>query len=109
MVLFNRGYRVAYIPIEVQKRVGKSAVSITTGLDTLILILRLAALLDPLRVFIPISALIGGAGICWGIPYALAGRGVSIASMIAIVTAILLFWLGVLCDQISQLRLERFE
>jgi hypothetical protein len=45
----------------------------------------------------------------WGIPFALAGRGVSVGAMLAIVTAILLFGLGLLCDQISQLRLERFE
>jgi len=29
--------------------------------------------------------------------------------MLAIVTAVLLFSLGLLCDQISQLRLEKFE
>jgi hypothetical protein len=29
--------------------------------------------------------------------------------MLAIVTAVLLFGLGLLCDQVSQMRLERFE
>ncbi|MBI1878579.1 MAG: glycosyltransferase family 2 protein, partial [Chloroflexi bacterium] len=109
ITLLNRGYKVAYIPIEIKKRVGKSTVVLSTGLDTLILILRLASLFDPLRVFIPISLIIGAIGILWGIPYTLLGRGVSIGAMLAIVTAILLFGLGLLCDQISQLRLERFE
>lgn len=109
MALLSRGYSVAYVPIQVKKRVGKSTVSVTTGLDTIILILRIAALFNPLRVFIPISLLIGLVGLAWGIPYALVGRGVSVGSMLAIVTAILIFGLGMLCDQISQLRLERFE
>lgn len=109
MALLSRGYSVAYVPIQVKKRVGKSTVSVATGLDTIILILRIAALFNPLRVFIPISLLIGLVGLVWGIPFALAGRGVSVGSLLAIVTAILIFGLGLLCDQISQLRLERFE
>jgi hypothetical protein len=109
MVLLSRGYSVQYMPIHIQKRVGKSTVTVATGLDTIILILRMAALFNPLRIFIPISFIIGVIGIIWGIPYAIAGFGVSVGSMLAIVTAILLFSLGLLCDQISQLRLERFE
>jgi glycosyltransferase involved in cell wall biosynthesis len=109
MALLSRSYSVTYVPIQVEKRVGKSTVSITTGLDTIILILRVASLFNPLRIFVPSSLLIGLTGLVWGIPFALAGRGVSVGAMLAIVTAILLFGLGLLCDQISQLRLERFE
>jgi glycosyltransferase involved in cell wall biosynthesis len=109
MTLLTRGYRVAYAPIEVNKRAGQSTVSVSTGLDTIILILRIATLFDPLRIFVPVSLLSGSVGILWGLPIALAGRGVSVGAMLAIVTAILLFGLGLLCDQISQLRLERYE
>jgi glycosyltransferase involved in cell wall biosynthesis len=109
IALVSRGYKVGYAPITIQRRLGKSTVTLNTGLNTLILILRIASLFDPLRLFIPTSALIGAVGVLWAIPYAMLGRGVSIGAMLAIVTAILLFGLGLLCDQISQLRLERFE
>jgi glycosyltransferase involved in cell wall biosynthesis len=110
MALFNRGCSVAYIPIEVNKRIGKSTVSIGTGIDTLILILRIAVLFDPLRLFIPISVSIGLVGAVWNIPYFLSGRGIiSTGSTMTILTAVLVFGLGLLCDQISQLRLERYE
>jgi hypothetical protein len=109
MAFFNRGFNVAYVPIEVEKRIGKSTVSLSTGLETIILILRIAALFDPLRVFIPISLFVGLVGVLWGIPYTLLGNGISVGSMLAIVTATLLFSLGLICDQISQLRLERYE
>ncbi len=109
MALLSRGYNVAYIPIDVEKRVGKSTVSIATGLDTIILIMRIASLFNPLRIFLPASILAGMAGIVWGVPIALAGQGISVGSMLAIVTSILLFGLGLICDQVSQLRLERFE
>ncbi len=109
MALLCRGYEVTYVPIQVQKRIGKSTVSVRTGFDTIILILRIATLFNPLRIFIPASVIIGAAGIAWGTQFLIARLGFSIGSMLAIVTGILLFGLGLLCDQISQLRLERFE
>lgn len=109
IAFFTQGYTVEYIPIQLQKRVGKSTVSVSTGFQTLMLIIRLAALFAPLRVFLPLSLLAGLVGLGWGIPYALSGRGISVGAMLAIVTAVLLFALGIICDQISQLRLERYE
>jgi len=109
MALLDRGYNVCYVPIQIEKRVGRSTVTLKTGLDTLILILRVACLFNPLKVFIPASLIIGAIGIFWGIPYALMGRGISVGSMLAIVTSTLFFALGLICDQISQLRLERYE
>jgi glycosyltransferase involved in cell wall biosynthesis len=109
MAFFNRGHKVDYVPIQVEKRTGKSTVSVRTGFETIILVLRLATLFDPLRVFIPLSIFFGIAGFSWGIPYALAGYGLSVGAMLAFVTALLMFTLGLVCDQVSQLRLERYE
>ena len=109
LALLSRGYDVAFTPITVAPRAGRSTVSLRAGLDTIVLILRIAALFEPLRIFVPASLLSCLAGVLWGIPYALAGRGVSVGALLAIVTGILLFGLGILSDQISQLRLERYE
>jgi glycosyltransferase involved in cell wall biosynthesis len=109
LALLSRGWRVVYVPITVRPRTGRSTVTIVTGLETIILILRIVSLFNPLRVFVPAAALTAGVGILWGVPIALAGRGISVGSMLAIVTAVILFALGLICDQISQLRMERFE
>lgn len=111
MALLTRGYGVQYVPIDVGPRKGKSksTVSVATGFDTLVLALRISTLFNPLHVFVPASLFCASIGIFWGIPYALAGRGVSVGSMLAIVTALFLFSFGLISDQISQLRLERFE
>jgi glycosyltransferase involved in cell wall biosynthesis len=109
MAFLTRGHVVTYIPIETEQRVGKSTVRVSTGFEILVLIIRLATLFDPLRVFLPASLFIGFCGLVWGVPYALMGFGVSVGSELLIVTAILLFGLGLLCDQISQFRLERYE
>lgn len=109
LALFTRGYDITYVPIRIQKRIGKSTVSLATGFSTIILILRIATLFEPLRIFLPMSFLTAGIGILWGVPYLLFGRGISIGALLALVTALLVFFLGLLCDQISQLRLERYE
>jgi glycosyltransferase involved in cell wall biosynthesis len=109
IALLTEGYYVNYIPIQVRKRQGKSTVSFSTGMQTIILIIRIAALFDPLRIFLPLSAMIALIGILWGVPYLLLGNGISIGAMLAIVTSVLIFCLGILCDQISQLRLERYR
>lgn len=109
MVLHSQDHNVAYIPIQVEKRTGKSTVSIVTSFDTIILILRIASLINPLRIFVPISLFVGLAGILWGVPIVLNGRGVSVGTMLAISTSILLFGIGLLCDQVSQLRMERYR
>jgi glycosyltransferase involved in cell wall biosynthesis len=109
LALMSRGWRVVYVPFDILPRRGTSTVSVVTGLETIVLILRIVALFHPLRVFVPAAAVIGAGGIIWGLPIALVGRGISVGSMLAIVTAVILFALGLLCDQLSQLRLERFE
>jgi glycosyltransferase involved in cell wall biosynthesis len=109
LALLSRGWRVHYVPITVRQRRGNSTVSVRTGLETMVLVIRVISLFHPLRVFVPAALAIGTMGLVWGIPIALMGRGVSVGSMLALVTAVILFALGLLCDQISQLRLERFE
>jgi glycosyltransferase involved in cell wall biosynthesis len=110
LAFHNRKYDVIYVPIQVEKRYsGQSMVSVGTGLDTFILILRIASLFDPLRIFVPLSVSIGLLGICLGIYYIITAFTISGAPILLIVSSLILFTLGLLCDQISQLRLERFE
>lgn len=109
MALLCRGYGVEFLPIEVRRRVGRSTVTMRTGFDVILLVLRLATLFNPLRIFLPASVLCVAGGIAWGTRYALAGQGVTVASMLAILTGVLLFALGLVCDQVAQLRLERYE
>lgn len=107
--LASRGYRVEFVPIQVERRVGKSSVSVATGFQTILLILRLASLFNPLRVFLPLALLFIVGGAAWTVPYLLRGQGVTVAAMLSVLTGVTLFGLGLICDQVAQLRLERFE
>jgi glycosyltransferase involved in cell wall biosynthesis len=107
--LASRGYRVEFVPIQVERRVGKSTVSVATGFQTILLVLRLASLFNPLRVFLPLSLFFITLGCVWAIPYVLEGEGLTVLAMFFVFTGVLLFGLGLICDQVAQLRLERFE
>lgn len=109
LALMSRGYGVDFIPITVEKRIGKSTVSLRTGFDTILLILRLMTLFNPLRIFLPMSIICIVAGFAWGIPHVIMRAGITVGSVLAIITGILLFALGLICDQVAQLRLERYE
>lgn len=109
VALASRGYRIDFVPIKVEPRVGKSMVSIGTGFQTILLVLRLASLFNPLRVFLPLAMLFILFGIGWTIPYLIDGQGLTVAAMLSILTGVLLFGLGLICDQVAQLRLERYE
>jgi glycosyltransferase involved in cell wall biosynthesis len=109
LALLSRGYGIEFVPIQVERRVGKSMVSVSTGFQTIMLVLRLASLFNPLRVFLPLAMLFILFGIGWTIPYLIDGQGVTVLSMMSILTGVLLFGMGLICDQVAQLRLERFE
>lgn len=111
MIMMSRRYAVHYIPIIPRRRAGKSQVKqVRDGLATLMLLLRLVTLFNPMRFFMPISVLLFGVGMVYG-SYKLVqtGTGLSTGSLLIIGMSIIAFFFGLLCDQVSQLRLERFE
>ncbi len=111
LIFLNRGYAVAYEPITIRPRSkgGKSTVKVSTGFATVILILRIMSLFQPLRIYIPASVLLSIAGILWGLPYIILERGISVGALLLIITGVLLFFFGLLTDQVAQSRLEKYE
>ncbi len=110
LIIMNRGYAVAYEPIQVNSRQGKSTVSLMTGYETFLLILRVVLMFDPLRVFVPASLLLVLSGVLLGIyPYFILKKGLTTGSLLVILAGILVFFFGLLADQISALRKEKYE
>jgi len=109
LVLLNRGYSVDFVPITVQHRQGHSTVTARTGFDTILLILRLIMLLTPLRIFLPLSMLSVFLGVAWAIPYLIDRRGLTVTALLFLINGILIFLVGLLADQVAEMRKERFE
>ena len=97
-----------FVPIHCRPRTGKSSVHIVSdGLKTLLLALRLMMLFDPMRAFgYPALALIG-LGVAYQVYIFCAVRLTIVGgALLAILTGILLFFFGLLGDQIASLRKE---
>jgi len=108
LVLLKGGYDVVFVPITVKKRIGKSTVRpLKDGMETALLVVRLTTLLDPFRVFGPVSVLLFLLGVGWGLRYLLMGHGLSSASLFLLVSSVMIFFFGLLADQVSSLRRER--
>ncbi|MDL1944838.1 glycosyltransferase family 2 protein [Chloroflexi bacterium CFX2] len=107
LLFLNQGHLVREIPITVKKRIaGSSSINTRTAFETVIEILSLAMLVNPLRIFLPLSILCMVVGLLWGIPIIIAGRGVSVGAMLAIVLGTLFFFLGLLASQLASIRLH---
>ena len=99
--------KVISIPIQTRNRVaGKSTINIGTAFETIIEILNIIMLFNPLKIFLPASAFLLILGFVWALPIIIMGRGVSVGSMLAIVLGMLLFTLGLLAHQLSEIRLS---
>lgn len=108
LALFRGGYRVDYIPIEVQRRVGTSTVSPKDFFKTLFLILRMITLFAPLKIFLPACALL----LLIGIPSAiwdLWHRNITDTTVLIWVMALVIFLFGLLADTISLVSRKDFR
>ena len=108
IAFMNMGYNTAYYPIRVKKRIGKSTVKqLKHGSSTIMLILRLIVLFNPLKVFLPISGILFLGGIVyevvWGI-ILISGLKVIAGALLLILSGILVFFFGLMTDQISSTR-----
>jgi hypothetical protein len=108
LLFLKQGHSVHFLPTVVTARAGTSTVQpIQDGMRTVMLIVRLITLLDPFRVFFPMSAILAVAGLLWGIPFLVAGFGLSVGALFLLITALMLFFFGLVTDQVAALRREQ--
>lgn len=109
VALINLGFNVGYHPIKVSKRVGKSTVNpLKHGTTTILLIIRLILLFNPLKVFGLTSLFLFTVGTIYEILYGILWRPEHArlipGALFILLTAVIIFFLGLVVDQISALR-----
>lgn len=110
LVFLNERNLVLEYPIRILPRTrGQSTINTFTAFETVMQVLNITLMFNPLRVFLPISIFCILAGMGWGLPIVLLGRGVSVGAMLAIVTGVIFFVLGLLASQLSAIRMERLR
>ena len=74
------------------------------------LVLRIVMLFAPLRIFLRLGVNVAAAGFIYGLVVSLVRRqGFPAAAVLGVVVGFLLCMLGLIADQISQLRMERLH
>jgi len=109
LLMKKRGYRMEFVNIIANKREGKSSVNIVyDGLGTLVLIVRILILFHALPFFSMLGFLQIFFGLLWGLWY-LRDGGLSVFASTLIISGALTFFMGLICDQVTELRKERLE
>ncbi len=110
LAYLRSGLTLRYVPIDAPRRVGKSKIRIVQdGIRFLLLILRIATLYSPLRVFLPVSALFFATGVSYYLyTFVEYGRFTNMSALL-LSTSVMIFLLGLVSEQITQGRYERIE
>ncbi len=105
MIFVSQRHRVIEHPITIrQRRKGKSTISTRTAFETVMEILNIIMLLNPARIMLPLATFFIVVGVLWGIPFILMAHGMSTAAMLSIMIGVILFVIGLIAEQLSQIR-----
>jgi glycosyltransferase involved in cell wall biosynthesis len=109
LAVVRAGYSLDYVPIKVFRRTGKSKIRLLKdGLRFLILLFKIATLYSPLKIFLPASFGVFLIGILYGAyKVAALGEPYGPTSGLLVAMAGLIFLMGLISEQITQLRYER--
>jgi len=110
MAYLRSGHSVKYVPIQTEARTGKSKIKLMEdGSRFLLIIARIATLYSPMRVFLPVSGLLFLIGICYYLYTFLTMNRFTNMSALLLTTSITVFMIGLVSEQITQMRYDRTE
>jgi len=109
--VLRSGWSVTYLPVKTNKRrTGKSDIRMMKdGVRFFMILTRIATLYSPMRVFLPVSFimfLLGFFNYIW--TFFTAGRFTNMSALL-LVTAVLVFMMSLISEQICQMRFEMRE
>jgi hypothetical protein len=110
LAFLRSGLTVKYVPIQTLYRSGQSKISLVTdGVRFFLIIAKIATLFSPFRVFLPVSIGFFFAGLANYLYTYLTAHRFTNMSVLMFTTAVIIFMLGLISEQIALLRMERQE
>jgi len=104
------GRSVCYVPIQAGRRTGKSKIKIVRdGARFFLIIIKIATLFSPLLVFMPISFFFFLLGLGNYLYTYITQNRFTNMSALCLITAVIIFMMGLISEQITQLRYDRIE
>jgi glycosyltransferase involved in cell wall biosynthesis len=110
MAYLRSGLSVKYIPIQTRLRKGKSKIKLLNdGVRFLLIISKIATLFSPFRIFLPLSLLFFCVGLVYYLfTYLTMGRFTNMSALL-FNSSIIIFMMGLVSEQISQMRYDRIK
>jgi glycosyltransferase involved in cell wall biosynthesis len=110
LLFIDRGYPIEFHPISTAKRIGASKVVLRDGFAAMTKVLELVMLTAPMRIFFRLGTILFVVGLVYSLVRSFTEReGFPTAGTLTIILGGLLCLLGLIADQISQLRLSQIR
>ena len=105
LIFINNRHLVLEEPITITNRMqGESTIGIQTAFQTVMEIINIVVLFNPMKIFLPVSLLSILLGLGIGIPILIKGHGVSTGSLLGLSVGVIFFALGLITEQLSAIR-----
>lgn len=111
IVFIKNRHCIEFCPIKARFRKGVSHVRpVRDGMNFIFLVIRLMALFAPLRIFFSMAVFLILTGTVYGAYKIITiGQGLPVGALMIILSGFLSGLMGIICDQIAALRLERYR
>jgi glycosyltransferase involved in cell wall biosynthesis len=96
------------VDIRERKR-GKSTINIFTAFNTLYEIINIIILFSPMKIFLFVSLFTLILTTIWAIPFILQNKGITTGTALGYISALIFFLLGLLAEQLSQIRKDKIK
>jgi len=111
LAIVRSGRSLKYVPVKTARRVGRSKIRLLRdGTRFFFIILKIATLFSPMKVFLPVSALMFLTGLSYGLMrifYFDSRYGPTSAMLMTM--AVVVFMVGLVSEQVAQMRFDRSE
>lgn len=105
LIFISQKHLVLEKPIQVNERIaGESTIGVSTAMQTVIEIINILMLFNPLKIFIPTAILFFAITTLWQIPIFLKGNGLSVGALFGYVFSFVIFLLGLIAEQLGLIR-----
>jgi len=111
LAYLRSGRTLCYLPIQARKRQeGESKIKLfRDGSRFLLILIKIITFFSPMRIFLPVSLLFWLMGMVnYAITYFTAGRFTNMSALF-LISSVIIFMIGLVSEQITQLRYDRIE
>ncbi len=100
------GHDVTYVPIDYHQRLGRSKIRPRHAFDFTLLIIRTIVFFNPLKIFLPLGALLATAGMAKFV-FDITRNNLSESAILGVLSALVIWAVGLLADQNSRIAMKR--